>query len=146
MLRVVLGVLKGAIVGAAVGYLAWKAGVTSGVAAYLAYGLIGGLAGIVAGRPPWRQETLWTTWLKGLFGFGIGLLLNWAAHKFLGGVHVSFAAALGAPPDRAAVDVPFLLGPLVGALPGIFFEVDDSVGAKPQAQAPKVEPAAAPRK
>jgi hypothetical protein len=133
MLRVVLGLLKGGVVGAAIGALAFKLGITSGVLAFIAYGLVGGLAGIVAGKPPWRQETMWTSLLKGIFGFGIGCVLYWAAHKFLGGVPASFAAGLGVPPGRALVEVPFLLGPAIGAAWGILVEVDDSIGGKPKA-------------
>ena len=130
MVRVVLGLLKGGLVGAAIGALAFKLGVTGGMPAFVAYGLVGGLVGIIAGRPPWRQETLWTSWLKGIFGFAIGLGLYWGARKLLGGVHASFAAGLGAPPDRPLVEVPFLLGPAIGALWGLLVEVDDSSGAK----------------
>jgi hypothetical protein len=141
MLRVVLGLLKGGLVGAGIGFLAFKLGITTGVPAFIAYGIIGALAGIVAGRPPWRQETLWTSLLKGIFGFGIGLLLTWGAHKLFGGMRLSFATGMGAP-DRPLVEVPFLLGPVVGALWGILIEVDDA-GSKPAA---KAEPAAAARK
>lgn len=135
MLRVVLGLLKGGLVGAGIGALAFKLGVTSGVTAFLAYGLIGGLVGIVAGRPPWKQETLWTSWLKGIFGFGIGLALYWGARKLLGGVHASFTIGQGTKVDGPMVDVPFLLGPAVGALWGTLVEIDDSIGSKPAAKA-----------
>ena len=147
MLRVVLGLLKGGLVGAGIGALAFKLGVTGGVAAFLVYGVVGGLVGIIAGRPPWKQETLWTSWLKGIFGFGVGLALYWGAHKLLGGVSASFAAGLGAPANRALVDVPFLLGPAIGALWGILVEIDDSIGAKPSGKAgQKTDAPAAARK
>jgi hypothetical protein len=142
MLRVVLGLIKGGLVGAGIGFLAFKLGVTAGVPAFIAYGVIGALAGVVAGRPPWKQETLWTSLLKGIFGFGIGLLLFWGAHKLFGGLRLGFATGMGAP-DRPLVEVPFLLGPLIGALWGILIEVDDA-GSK--STTPKVEPASAPRK
>jgi len=150
MVRVVLGLLKGGLVGAAIGALAFKLGVTGGIPAFVAYGLVGGLVGIIAGRPPWRQETLWTSWLKGIFGFAIGLGLFWGARKLLGGVHASFAVGLGAPPDRPFVEIPFLLGPAIGALWGVLVEVDDSSGAKPPAKGDKgaaaAQSPAAPRK
>jgi hypothetical protein len=134
MLRVVLGLLKGGLVGVALGFGAWKLGLTSGFPAFIVYGLIGGLAGVVTGRPPWRQETQWTSMLKGIFGFGIGLLLAWAARKLLGGAHLAFATGLGAP-DRPLVELPFLLGPAIGALFGILIEVDDAGGAEDRAKA-----------
>jgi hypothetical protein len=92
---------------------------------------VGGLVGIVAGRPPWRQETLWTSLLKGLFGFGVGIALYWGARKLLGGMHLSLATGLGAP-DRPLADLPFILGPAIGALWGILVELDDSVGSAKQ--------------
>jgi hypothetical protein len=129
MLRVLLGLLKGGLVGAGIGYLAWKAGVSAGPAALLVYGLVGGLVGVVAGRPPWKQETVWTSLLKGIFGFGVGLALYFGARKLLGGMHLAFATGLGAP-DKPLVEVPFLLGPVIGAIWGILVEVDDGVGAR----------------
>jgi hypothetical protein len=140
MLRVFLGLLKGGLVGAGIGFLAWKAGVTAGVAAIIAYGLVGGLVGVVAGRPPWRQETIWTSLLKGLFGFGVGLALYFGAHKLLGGMHLAFATGLGAP-DKPFVEVPFLLGPVIGAIWGILVEVDDGAGKNGKAAGKAAAPA-----
>jgi hypothetical protein len=131
--RVILGLLKGGLVGAAVGMGALKLGIAGGVLAVVAYALIGGLTGIVAGRPPWRQETIWTTALKGIFGALVGGGLYWAARKVLGGAHLAAVTRLGLP-DRPLVELPALLGPLVGAVWGIFVEIDDSIGAKPAAK------------
>jgi hypothetical protein len=129
MFRVALGVLKGAVVGAAIGALSWKLGLAGGVLAFGAYGLIGALVGVVCGKPLWRQETLWTPLLKGIFGFAIGGGLYWGARKILGGLHLPFATGLGAP-DRPLVEIPYLLGPLIGLVYGAFVEVDDSGGSK----------------
>ena len=133
MLRVVLGLLKGGLVGAGIGFLAWKMGLSAGIPAYFAYGLVGALAGVVAGRPPWRQETLWTPLLKGMFGFGIGLLLFWGARKLLGGLQLPALRSIAG--DHPLVDVPVLLGPVVGAIWGILVEIDDSGGAEDRAKA-----------
>ena len=59
---------------------------------------------------------------------GVGLGLNFLARKLLGGAHVSsLSSLLGAGAgDRPLVELPILLGPVVGALWGIFVEVDDS--------------------
>ena len=97
--RVLLGLLKGGVVGAAIGAGAFKLGIGGGVLAFVAYALVGGLVGILCGKPPWRQDTFWTTALKGIFGAAVGCLLYWGAGKLLGGLHVSLAAKLGAP-DR----------------------------------------------
>src|SRR5262249_60340928 len=116
MLRVVLGLLKGAVVGGALGWGAFKLGVTSGAAAILTYGVIGGLVGMVCGKPPWRQDTFWTSALKGLFGVGVGIGLYLLGHKVLGGLHIPLPAALGAPPPRSAPQRPVRLGPRAGPI------------------------------
>jgi hypothetical protein len=144
MVRVVLGLLKGGAVGGLLGWGALKLGVTSGLAAFLTYALIGGLVGIVCGRPPWRQDTIWTSTLKGIGGVLVGALFYWGASKLLGGLHVGFAAALGVP-GRSVAEIPVLLGPLLGVIWGVFIEVDDGSSAAKQAPAkPAVKPAAKP--
>jgi hypothetical protein len=125
MLRLVLGIVKGAIVGAAVGFGAWKLGLGGGALAFAAYGVVGALVGVVCGKPLWRQETLFTPLLKGIFGFAVGVGLFYGARKLLGGTHLALATGFGAP-DRPFVEVPFLIGPLIGLLYGAFVEVDDS--------------------
>jgi len=134
MLRLVLGILKGAVVGAAVGLGAAKVGIGGGTLGYVVSGVVGALVGIVCGKAIWRQETLFTPLLKGIFGFGIGALLYYGAHKLLGGAHLAFATGLGAP-DKPLLDVPFLFGPLIGIIWGAFIEVDDSGSGKAKAAA-----------
>jgi hypothetical protein len=128
MLRVVLGLLKGGLVGAGVGFVAWKLGIAAGAAALIAYGVVGAAAGLIAGRPPWKQETIWTSLLKAIVGFGVGVALFIGARKLLGGAHLAFATGLGAP-DKPLVEIPFLLGPVIGAIWGILVEVDDGAGS-----------------
>jgi len=134
MLRLVLGILKGAVVGAAVGLGAAKVGIGGGTLGYVVSGVVGALVGIVCGKAIWRQETLFTPLLKGIFGFGIGALLYYGAHKLLGGAHLAFATGLGAP-DKPLLEVPFLFGPLIGIIWGAFIEVDDSGSGKAKAAA-----------
>jgi hypothetical protein len=129
--RLVLGILKGGAIGAALGWGALKLGISGGAGAGLTYAVIGALVGLVCGKPFWRQETLWTSILKGLFGLGAGIGLFYLSRKLLGGAHVGFAASLGVPTDRPLVEIPLLLGPIVGAIPAIFFEVDDASGGAP---------------
>jgi hypothetical protein len=123
--RVILGLLKGAFIGAAIGAGAFKLGITGGLLAMILYAVIGGVVGMLCGRPPWRQDTVWTTALKGIFGAVIGGALYWGAGKLLGGMHLAAAAKLGAPADRPLVDIPLLLGPVIGAVWGLFVEIDD---------------------
>ena len=99
----------------------------------------GGLVGILCGKPPWRQDTIWTTTLKGIFGAVVGGALYWGLGKILPGTHLAFTAKLGAP-DRSLIDLPVLIGPLIGAVWGAFVELDDggsSAGAKGKDPAPK---------
>jgi phosphotransferase system glucose/maltose/N-acetylglucosamine-specific IIC component len=78
-MRVVSGLLKGGLIGFCVGALSWRIGMT-GLPGFVDYGLIGALVGILGGRPPWRQETIWTPLLKGIFGVVVGVGLYWIAH------------------------------------------------------------------
>jgi hypothetical protein len=139
MVRILLGLLKGGIIGAGIGFGAFKLGIASGPISFVVYGLVGALVGIIAGRPPWRQDTLWTSLLKGLFGFGVGFVLYLGGRKLLGGAHLAIATSYGAP-DRPLVEIPFLLGPMIGALWGIFVELDDSVGASSRKQPAAADP------
>ena len=130
MLRVVLGLLKGAVVGGAIGWVALKLGVGGGAAAFATYAVIGALVGIVCGKPPWRQDTIWTPALKGIVGLGIGIGMYWLAGKVLGGVHIALPASLGVAPERSLAEVPLLLGPVIGAVWGLLIELDDGGKAK----------------
>jgi hypothetical protein len=131
--RLLLGLLKGGVVGAALGAGAFKLGIAGGVLGTITYAVIGGLVGILCGKPPWRQDTVWTTTLKGIFGAVVGGAIYWGLGKLLPGTHLAFTAKLGAP-DRALIDIPLLIGPLVGAIWGAFVELDDggSSAAKPK--------------
>jgi hypothetical protein len=122
--RVLLGLLKGGVVGALIGAGAFKLGIGGGFLGTVTYAIVGALTGILCGRPFWRQDTVWTTALKGIFGAVVGGALYWGAGKLFGGVHVAFAAKLGVP-DRPFVELPVLMGPLIGAAWGAFVELDD---------------------
>lgn len=146
MLRVLLGILKGGVVGAAVGFAAWKAGLGGGAAGWFIYGAVGFLVGIVCGKPLWRQETLWTPVLKGLFGVLIALGLTWLGRKFLGDFHLPLPANLGLP-DGPLVHTPVLFAPLVGIVYGLFVEIDDGDRKKAEAAGaakPAVKPPSKP--
>jgi hypothetical protein len=135
MLRVLLGLIKGGLVGAGVGFLATKVGLVGGPMTWLAYGAVGFLVGLVCGKALWRQETLWTPILKGIFGVVVSLGLAWGAHKLLGGLVLPINAQLGVAKEAPLVDVPLLLAPLLGMVYGIFVEVDDGERKKAAAEA-----------
>ncbi|HVZ71478.1 MAG TPA: hypothetical protein VHJ20_03810 [Polyangia bacterium] len=125
-MRLVIGLLKGGLIGFGVGMLSWRIGMT-GVPEFVDAGVIGALVGVLGGRPPWRQETIWTPLLKGIFGIVIGVGLYWLAHKVLYGMRLDFATKLGAP-DKPIPEVPVLVGPMIGAVWGALVELDDATG------------------
>jgi hypothetical protein len=133
MVRVLLGLIKGGIVGAVVGFAASHVGFGAGATAWLVYGAVGFLVGLVCGKPPWRQETVWTSIVKGVVGLAVCMGLFWVARKVLGGMQApaQLLAPLGITGGQAIVTVPALLGPLIGILYGVFVEVDDGGKSAP---------------
>jgi hypothetical protein len=123
-MRLVIGLLKGGLIGFGVGMLSWRLGM-AGLPAFVDAGVIGALVGVFGGRPPWRQETVWTPLLKGIFGVVIGIGLYWVVHKVFYGTRLELAVKLGAP-DKPIPDVPIVAGPLIGAVWGALVELDDS--------------------
>ena len=138
MVRVLLGTIKGGLVGAALGYGAMRLGLTEGVFAFVTYAAVGFLVGLICGKAIWRQETLWTPALKGIFGAAVLCGLYWGATKLLGGVKLGFFAQLGAA-DQPITKVPVVLAPLLAIVYGIFVEVDD--GERKAAASPPAPPA-----
>jgi hypothetical protein len=134
MVRVLLGLIKGGIVGAVVGFAASRVGFGAGAGAWLVYGAVGFLVGLVCGKPPWRQETVWTSLVKGVVGLAVCMGLFWAARKVLGGMQVpaQLLAPLGVTAGKSIVTVPALLGPLIGILYGVLVEVDDGGRSAPE--------------
>jgi hypothetical protein len=127
MVRFLLGILKGGVIGAGIGYLAGQLGVTTGAVAVAVYGIVGAVVGLLCGRPLWQQDTIWTSILKAIFGFGLGVGAAFAGRKWLGGVHIPIAFIPGAT-EHAFPEVPSLFGAAVGILYGVFVELDDAVG------------------
>lgn len=134
MFRLFSGLIKGAVLGAAVGFGALKAGLGGGATAYFVLPLVGALVGVLCGRPPWRQETIWTSVTKGIFGALIAAGLTWVARRFLGGLVLPVPAAFGLDGSVPAVSVPVYLGAAIGALYGAFVEIDDGGAAKAAAK------------
>ena len=129
MLRLVLGLVKGAVIGGGIGYGAFAAGLGGGWN-WLVYGLIGAFVGLLVGRPLWKhlqdnKSTVWTPILKGAFGCGVAIGLYALAAKVWGGVNVHLEPVV----SGNVIDVPFLLGGVIGALYGAFVEIDDADAA-----------------
>lgn len=131
MLRLVLGLVKGVVIGGAVGYGAFAAGL-GGAWNWLTYGLIGALVGLLVGRPLWKhlrdnKSTVWTPILKGAFGYGVAVGLYALVAKVWGGFELSLEPLTAGP--RNIIDIPFLLGAVIGGAYGAFVEADDAESA-----------------
>jgi hypothetical protein len=132
MVRLVLGLLKGAVLGAALGFGAEQIGLEGGWG-YVLYGIIGFAVGLLVGRPIWshlldKTSTVWTSVLKGVFGFGVGVGLYAIAHNAVGDPMVVLAGQ-----HRALTEWTYIFGGLVGGIYGAWVELDDAP-AKPDAE------------
>jgi hypothetical protein len=125
MVRLILGVLKGTAIGVALGFGAEQLGMGGGWG-YVLYGLVGFAVGLLVGRPVWshlldRSSTVWTSVLKGIFGFGIGVGLYAIVHKAVGDPMLALAGQ-----SRRLTDWTTIFGGLVGAVYGAWVEIDDA--------------------
>src|SRR5262245_60762883 len=97
MVRLILGLLKGAIVGGGVGYGAYHLKLGGGWN-WLTYGLAGFMVGLLVGRPIWshlfdKGSTVWTSVLKGIFGYGVGVGIYALVHKVAGDPKLALTGA-----------------------------------------------------
>jgi hypothetical protein len=126
-MRLLLGLIKGGIIGGGLGFGFMQLPTSSqwGWMRILLYGVIGALVGFIAGRPFWRHETIWTPMVKAIFGFGLGIGLFLLVERALGNPRLSFLGA-----EVTVTSLPYLFGAAVGALYGMFVEVDDGGDTK----------------
>jgi len=126
--RVLLGLIKGGIIGGGLGFGFMHLGLLTqhGFKQYILYGIIGALVGFIAGKPFWRHDTIWTPVVKSVVGFAICLGVYLLVKKAFGDPKLTF---LG--PNVSATSLPYFFGAIVGALYGIFVEVDDGGKEKP---------------
>ncbi len=127
--RLLIGLIKGAVIGGALGYGAHQLGLEGGWA-YVIYGLVGFAVGLFVGRPIWshlidRKSTVWTSLLKGIFGFGVGVGLYALAHNVLPDPAFTLAGE-----THQLTGWPYLFGGMIGALYGAWIEVDDAPAAE----------------
>ena len=124
MLRLILGIIKGGVIGGALGYAAEQLGLGAGWS-WLVYGVVGAAVGIVVGRPIWshlldKKSTIWTSFLKAMFGFGVGVGLWALGAKALGNPQIAVAGQTHALTAWQPV-----FGAIVGVLYGAWVELDD---------------------
>lgn len=136
--RALLGLIKGLIVGGGLGYALLKLGNPDNVLVYIICGLVGAVVGVLCGRPPWRAETFWTPIIKMVFGFGVGAGLYALGHRYMPNLFISVQGFADSVPLRSGA----ILATAIGALYGLFVEVDDGGSATPAAAKRKALPSA----
>lgn len=136
--RALLGLIKGLIVGGGLGYALLKLGNPDNVLVYIICGLVGAVVGVLCGRPPWRAETFWTPIIKMVFGFGVGAGLYALGHRYMPNLFISVQGFADSVPLRSGA----ILATAIGALYGLFVEVDDGGSAAPNAAKRKALPSA----
>ncbi len=130
-LRILLGLLKGAAIGGGLGAGLWALDPSGSRLAFLlwpVYGAVGFLTGAVCGKPPWAKGSAWVASIvKAVFGFGLAVGLYFLADWLFSTFSVQ---AYGRSPTLW----PFAFGAALGALYGIWVELDD--GGKADAAGP----------
>ncbi len=139
MSRALFGLLKGLIAGAGISYGLLVLGKVDGPLAYLACGLVGAVVGLICGRAPWRAETIWTPALKMIFGLLVGTGLYALGRHFLPGQDLPMPhVPIQHVPEKLALNSGAVLAPVIGALYGLFVEVDDGGAPKEEKQQRKL--------
>jgi hypothetical protein len=121
-MRLFTGLLKGVIIGAGLGYGFSYLGdlAKQPFMVIVLYAVIGALVGFIAGKPFWRHDTIWTPLVKAIVGGLIGVGLYFLVLKGLGDPKLTFMGLQG-----TATSIPYILGGAIGAVYGIFVEIDD---------------------
>jgi hypothetical protein len=112
--------------------------------AYLAAALTGTLTGLFAGKPIWATNAKVEAGLKAFFGALIGTGLMFALREWGGGFHVDMSA-LNAGGAGPVGELPAASLPLIAAVLGAFFELDNT-GAAEEGQAKATKALPEPRK
>lgn len=135
--RALLGLIKGVLVGGGIGFALLKLGSPAGILAYLFCALLGATVGVVCGKAPWKAATLWTPILKMVFGAAIGVGLYAVGHRFMPALSLSIDGMA----NKLSIQSATVLAPIIGALYGLFVELDDGGADSPSAPAKKSLPA-----
>ncbi|MFO0655844.1 MAG: hypothetical protein U0787_12305 [Polyangia bacterium] len=135
--RALLGLIKGVLVGSGIGFALLKLGSPAGILAYLFCALLGATVGVVCGKAPWKAATLWTPILKMVFGAAIGVGLYAVGHRFMPALSLSIDGMA----NKLSIQSATVLAPIIGALYGLFVELDDGGADSPSAPAKKSLPA-----
>ncbi len=139
MFRILFGLIKGAVIGAAIGYGAYALNL-GGVMHWVTYAVVGAVVGLLVGRPIWRHlldksSTLWTAWLKAIFGAAIGVGIYALVARVWGGMELTLLEGQ----TRLVQDWQFVMGGAIGAIYGAFVELDDAPSKTDAPPPPKGE-------
>ena len=113
--------------------------------AYLAAALTGTLTGLFAGKPIWSSGGKVEAGLKAFFGALVGAGLMFALRQWGGGFHIDLTA-LNAGGAGAAGELPAASLPLIAAVLGAFFELDNTSGGEEESRKKKEKALPEPRK
>jgi hypothetical protein len=140
--RMFIGLLVGLIVGGLV-----AAGLVAGlgipsfsigggaVLAYLAAAVTGVLTGLVAGKPIWSSGAKIEAGLKAVFGAFLGAGLMFALRQWAGSWPIASIPAIGVASGAAVGNLPAISLPLLAAVLGGFFEIDNTGDDKTEGKA-----------
>lgn len=129
LLGLVIGLLMGGLVAAGLVaglHMATFTGTGGVVLAYLTAALTGVLTGLVAGKPIWATGAKIEAGLKAFFGALLAAGLMFALRQWAGGFHPPITAVT--PVDLPVGDLPAAALPIIAALLGGFFELDNTGG------------------
>jgi hypothetical protein len=136
----VLGLIAGVAVAAALVFGLHTTAYDGALGIVLAYGtaaLTGVLTGLVAGKPIWAHGASIEAGLKAVFGAMLGTLAMFALRKWASGVRVDLTA-LGIGGAGALGDLPAASLPLIGAVLGGLFELDNTGDSSKDAAARRI--------
>lgn len=127
LLGLVIGLLMGGLVAAGLVaglHIGTFTGTGGAVLAYLAAALTGVLTGLVAGKPIWATGAKIEAGLKAFFGALLAAGLMFALRQWAGGFHAPITAVT--PEALPVGDLPAVALPIIAALLGGFFELDNT--------------------
>lgn len=127
LLGLVIGLLMGGLVAAGLVaglHVSTFMGTSGVVLAYLTAALTGVLTGLVAGKPIWATGAKIEAGLKAFFGALLAAGLMFAMRQWAGGLHAPVTSVT--PVDLPIGDLPAVALPIIAALLGGFFELDNT--------------------
>ena len=154
--RLLFGLVKGLVVGGLVGFALAKAGFVApgAIVAYLSASMTGVLVGLIAGKPIWAKDAKIEAGMKAVVGALIGAGLLWAVRRWLG--QIPMPVSLGTlTASNSSLHETLSYGsvgglsltslPVVGAVLGAFYDVDNTPGGDVAAEKKDTSSAAAPK-